>query len=103
DAPPVVLLGYDVWRTRFSGDRNVIGRTVQIDETYTTVIGVMPEGFKFPVAHELWMPLRLSTFERAPRSGPSVTVFGRIADGATLAEAQTELTTISRRMDAEQR
>ena len=103
DAPPVVLLGYDVWRTRFAGDRNVIGRPVQIDDAFATVIGVMPEGFKFPVAHELWMPLRLSAYERAPRAGPNVTVFGRLPEGVTIKEAQAELTTIGRRLAAEHR
>jgi putative ABC transport system permease protein len=102
-APPVVLLGYDVWRTRFASDRRVIGRTVQIDNAFATVVGVMPEGFKFPVAHDLWMPMRLSAYERAPRSGPNVTVFGRLSDGATVKEAQTELTTIGRRLAAELR
>jgi putative ABC transport system permease protein len=103
DAPPVVLLGYDVWRTRFNGDSNVVGRSVQIDEAFATIVGVMPEGFKFPVAHELWMPLRLSAFEHGPLKGPGVTVFGRLPNGATLDEAQTELTTIARRMAVEHR
>ncbi len=102
-APPVVVLGYDVWRTRFAGDRGVIGRSLQIDNSFATVVGVMPEGFKFPVAHELWMPMHLTAYERGPRSGPSVTVFGRLADGATLEEAQTELSIIGARMAAEQR
>ena len=103
ESPPVVLLGYEVWRTLFAADRGVIGRTVQIDEAFATVIGVMPEGFKFPVAHELWMPLRLSAFERAPLKGPNITVFGRLTEDATLKEAQTELTTIGRRMAAQYR
>ena len=102
-APPVVLLGYDVWRTRFASNRGVIGRAVQIDNAFATIVGVMPQGFKFPVAHELWMPMRLSAYERGPRSGPSVTVFGRLADGATLEQAQTELATIGVRMSAEHR
>ena len=55
-APPVVLLGYDVWRTRFAGDSRVVGRTVQIDDAFATIVGVMPEGYKFPVSHEMWMP-----------------------------------------------
>ena len=102
-APPVVLLGYDVWRTRFAGDGGVIGRSVQIDNAFATVVGVMPEGFKFPVAHELWMPMRLSAYERAPRAGPNVTVFGRLSDGATIKEAQTELAIIGARMAGEHR
>jgi putative ABC transport system permease protein len=43
-APPVVLLGYDVWRTRFAEDRAVVGKTVHIDDAFATIIGVMPEG-----------------------------------------------------------
>jgi putative ABC transport system permease protein len=102
-APSVVVLGYDVWRTRFAEDRGVVGRSVQIDDAFATIIGVMPEGFKFPVAHELWMPLRLSANELVPRAGPVIVVFGRLAPGVTLAEAQTELSTIGRRMSVESR
>ena len=102
-APPVVLLGYNVWSTRFAGDRHVVGRAVQIDDRFATVVGVMPEGFKFPVAHELWMPMQLAAFERAPLTGPNVSVFGRLADGASLEAAQTELTTIGRRLAVEHR
>jgi putative ABC transport system permease protein len=103
EAPPVVLIGYDVWRTRFAGDPRIVGRSVQIDEGFATIVGVMPEGFKFPVAHEMWMPLHLSAFEHEPLKGPSVTVFGRLPNGATLREAQAELTTIGRRMATEHR
>jgi predicted permease len=102
-APPVIVLGYNVWQTRFAGDPGVIGRSVQIDNAFATVVGVMPEDYKFPVAHEAWMPMRLATYDRAPRTGPSVTVFGRLRDGATIAEAQTELTTIGQRMASEHR
>jgi hypothetical protein len=87
-APPVVVLGYDVWRTRFGSDPGVVGRTVQLGETYPTVVGVMPEGYAFPVAHELWTPLRPGAFVPAPREGPGITIFGRLAPGATLAEAR---------------
>jgi predicted permease len=103
DAPPVVLLGYDLWRTRFAGDRQVLGRAVQIDGGFATVVGVMPEGYKFPVAHELWMPLRVSEYERTPGAGPSVTIFGRLAPGATLDDARAELATIGQRMAVEHR
>ena len=102
-APPVVLLGYDVWQTRFAGDPRVVGRTVQLDNAFATVIGVMPQGFKFPVAHELWTPMRISSYERAPNTGPAVSVFGRLADGATMEEAQSELSIIGRRLASELR
>ncbi len=97
DAPPVAVLGYDVWRTRFGSDADVLGRTVQLGNEYATVVGVMREGFAFPVSHELWMPLRTDMLDQAPRSGPAITVFGMLAPGVTFETAQAELTTLARR------
>ena len=57
----------------------------------------MREGFAFPVSHEFWMPLRTDIVDRAPRSGPAITVFGVLAPGATLETAEAELTTLGRR------
>lgn len=53
-APPVMVLGYDVWQTRFGGDPDVVGRTVRLDDVTTTVVGVMPVGFAFPENHNVW-------------------------------------------------
>ena len=44
----MVVLGHDVWQTRFAGDSAIVGQTVQLGDAYATVVGVMPEGFKFP-------------------------------------------------------
>lgn len=97
DAPAVAVLGYDVWRTRFGSDPNVLGRTVQLGTESAMVVGVMRDGFAFPVSHELWMPLRTDILDQAPRSGPAITVFGLLAPGVTLETAQAELTTLGRR------
>jgi hypothetical protein len=78
-APPVVLLGYDVWTRRFEADPQIVGRTVQVGGGFATVIGVMPEGYAFPVAHELWLPLRTDVAGLEPRRGVAITVFGRLA------------------------
>ena len=99
-APPVVAIGHDVWRKRFAGDPGVVGRTVQLGGAYATVVGVMPEGFGFPVAHEMWTPLRPDALAPAPREGPDVAVFGRLAPGATLEGAQAELAAFGRRAAA---
>ena len=97
EAPPVVVLGHDVWRARFAGDSAIVGQTVQLGDAYATVVGVMPDGFKFPVAHDAWTPFRPQGLEDAPRRGPGITVFGRLAPGATLDEAQAELAALGRR------
>lgn len=57
-APPVAVLGYDVWRSRFDAAPGVVGSTVRVSGTPHTVVGVMPEGFRFPVHEGLWIPLR---------------------------------------------
>jgi putative ABC transport system permease protein len=99
-APLVVVLGHDVWQARYGSDPNVIGRSVRLGDAYATVVGVMPDGFAFPVAHEVWLPFQPDALEQGPRAGPAITVFGRLAPGVSLETAQTELTTLGRRAAA---
>jgi predicted permease len=98
-APPVLVIAYEEWQRRFEGDRDIIDTTVRLGETVHTVIGVMPEGFLFPVNHRFWVPLRLDAIA-GPGEGGSLDVFGRLADGFTLGEARAELTTVGRRVAA---
>ncbi len=93
-APPVVVIGYDAWQTRFAGDPGIVGREVRLGNTVHTVVGVMPEGFSFPVAHYMWVPLRADPSDYERRQGPEINVFGRLARGASLDDAQAELTAI---------
>ena len=99
-APPVVVIGHEVWRERFAGDPGVIGRTLRLGSTVHTVVGVMPERFAFPVSHNLWIPLRLDPALFEPKTGPQLFIFGRLAPGATREQAQAELTTVGRRAAA---
>jgi len=101
DAPPVLVVGYDAWRTRFAGDPGVVGRTVRLDGTPYTIVGVMPEGFGFPLSHSWWAPLRLGAPAYAPGEGPALELFGRLAPGATLDAAQAELTALGARAAAD--
>ena len=103
DAPPVLLLGHDVWRARFAGDPKVVGRSVQLDDGFAQIVGVMPESFKFPVSHEMWVPLRITAADRLPRSGANVNVFGRLAPGAGMEEAQAEVGVIGKRLASDLR
>ena len=99
--PPVVVIGHAVWTTRFDGDREVVGRTVKLGTTIATIVGVMPEGFGFPVSERLWMPLRVDGSVLEPRTGPAASVFGRLAPGASIEQAQAELDVIGARLAAE--
>lgn len=99
-APPVLVIGYDVWRSRFAGDPAILGRTVRLGATAHTVVGVMPEGFTFPVSHHYWAPLRARPDDFPRRDGPAIHIFGRLAPGVTMEEAQAELNVIGSRAAA---
>ncbi len=95
---PVVVLSHTLWKTRFASDPAVVGRTVKLGTAMATIVGVMPEGFGFPVRERIWTPLRADGSALAPRSGPAVSIFGRLAPGASMNEAQAELDGIAARI-----
>ena len=99
-APPVLVIGYDVWRARFAADSGIIGRTMRFGAELHTVVGVMPDGFAFPINYDLWVAPRISVSEYGWRQGPSYFAFARLAPGATLEQAQTELEALAVRMAA---
>src|SRR5690606_5926477 len=88
-AEPVVLLSHGFWRTAYGGDRDVVGRVVELDGIRHRVIGVMPEGFKFPAyaSTEVWIPLREDgTLFGRPR--PYYSLVGRLRGEAPIEVAQ---------------
>jgi predicted permease len=100
-APAVIVIGYEVWRSRFGEDPFVVGRTVRVGIEPHTVVGVMPEGFEFPRAHDAWTPLRLNPLDYARREGPGIQIFGRLARGVSLADVQAELNLLGQRATAD--
>jgi len=95
DAPQVILLGYEVWQTRFGGDADIVGKQIRVNGAYTTVTGVMPEGFVFPQDQEVWVPLRLDPLTLERGGGTQLEVFGRLKEGVTIDQAQAEFTAIT--------
>lgn len=96
-APDVAVIGYDLWQARLGGDPAVLGRTIGIQGVPHTVVGIMPKRFRFPVAHQLWVPMRESV-AGAPGMGLPLVVLGRLAEGATAEDAQRQLTIVGERM-----
>lgn len=92
-APDVVVIGHNLWSSMFAKDPNVVGKSIRIGSTLYTVVGVMPDAFSFPNNESLWLPLRVqgssADTERLP-----VQVLGMLADGVTLQQAQTELSSL---------
>jgi putative ABC transport system permease protein len=99
-APPVVLLNYKVWQSKFGGNPGIVGQTIELDDKPTMVIGVMPPRFG-------WWGGRLdvllpATFSRAENSEQSQTasVFGHLKPGVTFAQASADLELLAKRFAA---
>jgi predicted permease len=99
-AAPVLLLGYGIWKERYGSSASVIGRSVRVNEKPATIIGVMPEGFKFPGGTDMWMPLVPSP-ELEKRDNRTLQVFGMLKPGIKMARANVEMNAIARRLAAQ--
>ncbi|HEX8764363.1 MAG TPA: ABC transporter permease, partial [Candidatus Acidoferrum sp.] len=111
-AAPVAVLGYTAWQSRFGGDPNIFGRTIRLNETRFTIIGVGPKGFKGVYAvfgPDLWVPSmmaeRILPAEQRNALGdrglPLLTGIGRLEPGVTLAQAQAEMKIASAALEKE--
>jgi putative ABC transport system permease protein len=106
-AEKVAILGHEIWKRDFNGDRNIIGQNVRINGKAATIIGVMPPNFKFPVSEELWTPL-YNQFPPIPRgelriaaNNPAPAVMGRLKPGVTLDQVNAEFVGLARRLAQE--
>jgi len=102
-APPVVMLGENLWRGLFGADPKTIGSSINLDKRSFTVIGIMPAAFRFPLLAEgeqVWIPLvqdPLFGSMMPRRAGHWLQVTGRLKPGVSMAQARAELDAISAR------
>jgi putative ABC transport system permease protein len=93
NAPMVAVLSYSAWRHLFGGDPDIIGRQVTIEQKSTTIIGVMPKEFSVPAAIDLWRPAQFTpaSFTWRGEGSRFINVVARLAPGATVRSAQSDL------------
>ena len=105
-----VILSYRLWTDRFGADRQILGRSIELNGAPYTVIGVMPAGFAFPRAEEmpvtfdfprepqLWVPYAMPD---TPRLGPSeLAMVARLKPGITLIRAQAQMDVVTKQAEA---
>jgi putative ABC transport system permease protein len=97
NAPPVALIGYDVWQTHFGGDRAIVGKTITINGKQTTIVGVMPKGWRFPEICDMWTPLQMEEKDH-PRGNFFLECIGKMKKGVTVEQARAEMEAISARL-----
>src|SRR5215204_1073915 len=97
-APNVVLISEGLWRSRFGGDRAILGRTLEVNGRNREIVGVMPQRFRFPSAEtQLWMPLQLDPNEPFP-GGFNYDAIARLRKGVDVADAGRDLKAVLPRM-----
>ena len=103
----VVIMGHGLWQRSFGSDPSIVGKTVTLNNQSYTVVGVMPQGFKFPGGEnmlpglqfspktELWEPMAFTDEELSNRGTHNLAVIARLKPDATLAQARAEMTSIA--------
>jgi putative ABC transport system permease protein len=95
----VAVISYGLWRSRFGGDPQIIGRRENFGGAEDTIIGVMPRGFAFPTGAQIWRPREIVAFMRMrTRQYPNMVVVGRLKRGVGWSQARAEMNTIAGRL-----
>jgi putative ABC transport system permease protein len=100
----VALLAYGLWQRRFGGDRNAIGRSLQLNGNTYSIIGVLSPGFRMLYGQgpgDIYLPLVMTPTQRQSRDSHEYLVTARLKPGATFAQAQSELDAVNERLQRE--
>ena len=96
----VAMVSEGLWQRRYGRDPGLIGRSIALDGVSHTVIGVVPQDVGFSTETDLWVPMAADLANES-RDNKLIEVVGRLADGASLAQAQAELDTVTAALEAE--
>jgi putative ABC transport system permease protein len=97
----VVILSAGQWRHWFGGDPNAIGQTLAIDRDVHTVVGVLPEDFRWVFRRQpsgFWLPMLLESADESRRGSRGTDVVGKLKPGIEIAQAQAEMDVIAGRL-----
>jgi putative ABC transport system permease protein len=94
----VVVLGHELWQSRFNSDPSIVGQTLSLDGVACTVVGVLPRGFRLPNGAELARPIAFDADDRKPGSH-YLNVLGRLKEGVAVAQAEAEMATVAARVE----
>lgn len=101
-ASPVALLSYGFWQQNFAGQPNILGKPIILNGQTYTIIGVMPQGFRFPTNKiQLWVPVGLNANDPnwTRENHPGLYAIARLKPGISLEQANSEMTTIAAQLE----
>jgi putative ABC transport system permease protein len=95
----VVILSHSLWKSRFGGDPGIVGRSIHMNDKSYLVAGVMPANMMLPGWAQLWTPMAWTDQQRAVRGNHNYLVIARLKPGVSAEQAQSEMNTISSRLE----
>jgi predicted permease len=99
-AAGTVILSYRMWQSEFGGDAEIVGRRLNLDGSPSTVIGVMPREFSFPVSDtRLWIPAALPEALYQDRNNNFIEGVGRLKPGVSMEQARAEMNVIAGQLE----
>jgi putative ABC transport system permease protein len=94
-----IILSYKFWQTHYAADPGAIGKTINLDGDPYTIVGVMGPEMNKPGFAQMWVPLALTPTQAAVRNNHNFLAVGRLKPGVTLEQAQSEMNTVSQRLE----
>lgn len=99
---PVTIISYGLWQRRYSGDPNIVGTSIVMNGQRRTIIGVMPKTFVFrDRERDFWNPIQFTPAQETVRDSHFLNVVGRVAPGATVEDARSDIQTIAEQLKRE--
>src|SRR5687767_7488236 len=97
----VAVINYTMWQTRYNGAEDIVGKTIRVNGHPHTVVGVMPQGFRYPQDTQIWVPMQIADTGVRRDGQAQFQVVGRLKAGVSLDEANVELDGIMKRIEAD--
>lgn len=110
NAHPVTVISYQLWKGRFNGDPQIIGKTQRLDGVVHTIVGVAPEGFYGTFvgwAMQFWVPVSMEEvfeaggYKLEDRGARWIEAYARLKPGVTVAQAQEEISSVAKRLEVD--
>lgn len=98
EAEPVAVLGYKLWRNLFNANEDIVGSVVNLKGIPTRIVGVMPEGYRFPRVAEIWLPVSSPLLDPLEGNEESVNAFALLKEDASKESASNEIASLMRRV-----
>src|ERR1017187_3509854 len=95
----VVILSYGLWKSRFAADPHAVGRSLDLNARKYTIVGVMPDSFRFPWKSQVWIPQVMDTKGWGGRGNHWANAIGRMKPGVALQAARADLKSIASRLE----